>query len=144
MTKHCADPECPGRIRDGVAPEFRDDVERCLDCGSTLMRGAAPVDPPERPRFVDLRTVLFASDAVQAHLVRGLIEAEQIRVYLKGEALSSAIGELPATVRQIEVQVAAADFDNARRIVMQFEAPDVPEFEPELEEDASGSDAEER
>jgi hypothetical protein len=123
MTKHCANPDCPGRIRDGAAPEFRDEIERCLDCGSTLMRGVAPDDPAETPSFVDLRTVFMASDAVQAHLVRGLIETERIRVHLKGEALSSAIGELPATVRQIEVQVDVADYEAAREIVMEFEAP---------------------
>ena len=69
------------------------------------MRGVAPDDPNEAPRFHEFRTVFIASDAVQAHLVRGLIEAEGIRVYLKGEVLSSAIGELPMTVKQVEVQV---------------------------------------
>lgn len=87
------------------------------------MWGAAPNDPHEPPRFNDFDTVFIAADPVQAHLVRGLIEADGIHVYLKGESLSSAIGELPANVGQIQVQVAPEHRERAREIVMRFEGP---------------------
>ena len=123
MTKHCANPECPGRARDGVAPEFVGHLQACLDCGGTLMRGAAPRDPGEPVDYEEFRTVFIAADVVQAHLVGGLIEAEGIGVYLKGEALSPAIGELPIDVTRVEVQVPESDRARAREIAMRFEGP---------------------
>lgn len=121
MARHCPNSYCPGLARDGTAPEFVDSIERCTDCGGRLMRGPSPDDPPETPRPEPLRTVFIAADAVQAHLVRGAIEADEIYVFLKGEALVSAIGELPVNVRQVEVQVAESDFDRARGIALRFE-----------------------
>lgn len=122
MTRHCANPECPALARDGAAAEYVDRVVRCLDCGEQLMRGPAPEDPAEPARFTDYQTVFIASDPVQAHLVRGLIEAEKIVVYLKGESLASAVGELPVTVKQVEVQVSADERERALEIVHRFEA----------------------
>ena len=85
------------------------------------MGGRAPNDPHEGPEYSDYRTVFIASDAIQAHLVKGLIESEKIRVYLLGEALAGAVGELPATVMQIEVQVPSEDYLEAREIALRFE-----------------------
>lgn len=123
MTQHCANPDCPGLARDGFAPEFVDGVVVCLDCGATLMRGAAPDDPPQPREFIELCTVFIGADAVQAHLVRGLLEAEGIQVHLKGEALPSAIGELPVDVARLEVQVPSEDRERARSVVQRFEKP---------------------
>jgi hypothetical protein len=72
---------------------------------------------------LDYVTVFIASDPVQAHLVRGLIEAEGITVYLKGEALTSALGELPVTVKQVEVQVPREDRVRALELAARFEKP---------------------
>ena len=121
MARHCPNPECPGLARDGIQPEFVDSVSACVDCGGTLMQGASSNDAPEGARFNEFRTVFIAADAVQAHLVKGLIESEKIYVYLRGESLSGAVGELPATVTQIEVQVSSDDFVEAREIALQFE-----------------------
>jgi hypothetical protein len=123
MTQHCANPDCPGLERDGVAPEFVDEMKVCIDCGGRLMRGAAPDDEHQRPTFTDYVTVFIAADPVQAHLVRGVIEAEDIPVYLKGEALTSALGELPVTVKQVEVQVPMEDRDRALAVAARFEKP---------------------
>lgn len=85
------------------------------------MLGSAPEDPREPPSPEAFRTVFVACDAVQAHLVRHLIEAEKVVVYLKGERLIGAIGELPADVSQLEVQVPEGDFEVARSVVREFE-----------------------
>jgi hypothetical protein len=87
------------------------------------MRGSAPEDVHEEPRFTEYETIFIAGDPVQAHLVRGIVEAEGIIVYLKGEALASALGELPATVRQVEVQVPVESASRGRLIVSRFEGP---------------------
>jgi len=123
MTQHCANPDCPGLERDGVAPEFVDRMTVCIDCGGRLMRGVAPDDVHERPGFTDYVTIFIAADPVQAHLVRGLIEAEDITCYLKGEALTSALGELPATVKQVEVQVPREDRERGLAVAARFERP---------------------
>lgn len=121
MTKHCPNEECPGRRRDGVIPEFVDALDRCLDCGTRLVKGVGFAEPPPPLEFAPLRTVFIASGLVQGHLVRGMLEAEGIRVHLKGEALRSAIGELPPDVMQVEVQVPIGDEDRALEIVRCFE-----------------------
>lgn len=123
MTRHCANSECPGLERDGVMPEFVDGIVACIDCGGTLMIGPVPQDPPESPKFIEFETIFIASDAVQAHLLRGLLEAEGIVVYLKGEALTSAIGELPVHFKQVEVQVHPDQQSRSRAIALRFEKP---------------------
>ena len=121
--KHCPNPECAGRERDGVVPEFRDEIERCLDCDTSLAAGAAvpPSDDDAGLEYVEWRTVYIAANAAQGRLIGSSIEAEGIPVYVKGEALQGAVGELPATVVQVEVQAPVERFEEAREIAMWFE-----------------------
>ena len=121
MTKHCPNENCPGLARDSVVAEFVDELERCLDCDARLIRGVAFPEPPAPFEYNDLRTVFIAADVVHGHLVAGAIEVEGIPVYLKGEALRSAVGELPPDVMQIEVQVPVANEEQGRAIAMRFE-----------------------
>jgi len=71
--------------------------------------------------FLELETVFIAASAVQGHLVAGTIEAEGIPVYIKGEMLQGAVGELSADVHQVEVQVPVERAEQARQIAMRFE-----------------------
>jgi len=121
MAKHCPNEQCPGLVRDGIVPEFVDGLERCVDCGSRLIRGEAHPEPPPPLEYVDLRTVFIAADVVQGHLVRSLLETEGIPVHLKGEGLRAAVGELPADVTRVEVQVPCEREDEARVIAACFE-----------------------
>jgi hypothetical protein len=121
MAKHCPNERCPGLARDGVVAEFVDEIERCIDCGCRLIRGEAFPEPPLELEYVELRTVFIAADVIQGHLVAGAIESEGIPAFLKGEALRSAVGELPVDVTQLEVQVSQADEERARTIAMRFE-----------------------
>ena len=121
MAKHCPNPECAGLARDGCVAEFNDTLVECLDCGASLAPGT---HRPERDlglEYNDLRTVFIAEGVVQGHLVAGAIEADGIPVYIKGEMLQGAVGELSADVRQVEVQVPFEREDEARRIAMRFE-----------------------
>lgn len=122
MARHCPNPLCEGLARDGIVAEYEDSVSTCLDCGTRLIAGVAIAEPDERAlEFNDLRTVFVATGPVQGQLVAGLIEAVGIPVYVKGEALLGAIGELAADVQQVEVQVPFERFDDARLIVDRFE-----------------------
>ncbi len=121
--KHCPNLECFGRERDGVVPEFRDEIERCLDCDTSLAVGAAvPASSDDAGlEFVEWRTVFIAANAAQGRIVGNSIEAEGIPVYVKGEALQGAVGELPATVIAVEVQAPVERFEEAREIALWFE-----------------------
>ncbi len=43
--KHCPNPDCPFFREHGVAAEYEDRVEKCLDCGTQLTPGPAPAPP---------------------------------------------------------------------------------------------------
>lgn len=120
--RHCRNGLCPALPRDGVAAEYLDNVESCHECGDPLAPGAAPLPATPEPQYRELVTIYRASDATQAHLIRGALETEGISVYIKGESLRAAVGELPATVVQVEVQVSPDDATRAREIALQIEA----------------------
>lgn len=122
MSRHCPNPDCAGLARDGRIAEYGDRVEACLDCGTRLLAGPAPEADPAL-EYHSLRTVFIAENVVQGHLVAGAIEAAGIPVYLKGEMLQGAIGELAADVRNVEVQVPLERYDDARAVAMRFEGP---------------------
>lgn len=62
-----------------------------------------------------------AENPIEAHLIRGLLEAEAIPVRLSGEALVGAIGELPTDVGQLEVLVPRGYSVRARGLVQAYE-----------------------
>lgn len=121
MSKHCPNPDCAGLARDGCVAEYDDRIVECLDCGARLIKGLSLPDPELGLEFVELETVFIAASVVQGHLVAGSIEAEGIPVYIKGEMLQGAVGELSADVHQVEVQVPVERAEQARQIAMRFE-----------------------
>jgi hypothetical protein len=54
-------------------------------------------------------------------MIRAALELEDIPVYIAGEALMGAVGELPATMLQVEVQVPPEFAERAREIALQCE-----------------------
>ena len=121
--KHCPNPDCAGLARDGVVAEFRDTVSRCLDCGAPLAPGERPAAVELATEYVELVTIFIAADFSQGQLVAGAIETAGIPVFLKGEHLVGAVGELPTTVSQLEVQVPIERAEEAREIAMAWEGP---------------------
>jgi hypothetical protein len=117
--KHCPNPECENAVVHGRIGEFLDTADVCPDCGTALSPGEAP--RPEPPVFRDLKTIYKAADGTQAHLIRVALESEDIPVHIAGEALMGAVGELPATMLQVEVQVPPEFAQRAREIALQCE-----------------------
>ena len=117
--KHCPNPDCSHRTRYGRVAELRDRLHRCPDCGEPLAPGEAPM--PEPAAYLERVTVYTAANGVQAHLVRAAIEAEGIDVHVGGEALLGAVGELPAAMNQVTVQVPPEDAERARAIALACE-----------------------
>ena len=126
--KHCPNPECDHLTRYGRVPEYLDTAEACSDCGAPLTLGEAP--QPEPPTFRELVTVYKAANGVQAHLVRGVLEAEGIPVSIRGEALMGAIGELPVTLLDVEVRVPPEYAARARELALECEREIPTDGEP--------------
>jgi hypothetical protein len=117
--KHCPNLDCTNAVLHGTIGEFFDVADVCPDCGTALAPGEAP--RPEPPVFRELETIYEAADGTQAHMIRVALEAEDIPVHIAGEALMGAVGELPATMLQVEVQVPPEFVERARKIALQCE-----------------------
>jgi hypothetical protein len=117
--KHCPNPDCESQVRHGTIAEFADDTEVCSDCGTTLTYGEAPQSEP--PVYRELQTIYQAADGIHAHMIRVALESEDIPVHIAGEALMGAVGELPATMLQVEIQVPPEFAERARSIALQCE-----------------------
>jgi hypothetical protein len=116
---HCPNPRCGHLTRFGRIAEYLDTVEVCTHCAAQLETGEAP--RPEPPAFRELVTIYKAADGIQAHLVKALLEREGIPVSISGEALMGAIGELPATMLDVEVQVPPEFATRARKLALRSE-----------------------
>ena len=122
MVKHCENQDCTGLARDGTVAEFVDALTECLDCGTELVSGPAPAEPDLGLEFNPLKTVFIAGHATHGHVVAAAIESEGIPVYIKGEMLQGAVGELPSLAYQVEIQVPVERADQAREIAIRFES----------------------
>ena len=119
--RHCANPQCDHLARHGRIAEYLESVALCSDCGSRLVAGEAPRRDREAPAYQELVTVYEAADGIQAHLVRSVLENEGIPVSIRGEALMGAVGELPATMLDVEVQVPPEFAARARSLALRCE-----------------------
>ncbi len=63
-----------------------------------------------------MRTIYHAENILDAHLLKGALEAEGIPAYVAGEYLTGAIGELPA-MGLVSVMVPEACLPAARAVV---------------------------
>lgn len=72
--------------------------------------------------------VYEAEHVIDAHLMRGRLEAEGIAAVVLGEWLTGALGELPAS-GLLRVAVADAAADAARAVVAEWRAADVPDLD---------------
>ncbi|MDQ3269247.1 MAG: DUF2007 domain-containing protein [Pseudomonadota bacterium] len=85
-----------------------------------------------------MKVVYEAANLIDAHLVRHALEAAQIPVYLRGEALVGGMGELPL-FGVVGVCVPEAAWTQARAIVDEL-ALDEPLPGQAVDDDALGPD----
>ena len=140
---------CAGLIRDGVAPEFVDTVEICVDCGRPTAHGeslsrrdgaaADRVRASEALEFNDLATVFIASGTMQGEIVASLLDAAGIPVHVKGAPLQGAMGELPADVVQVELQVPRERVEEALELTARWESPNADQAEAVVEVESEGA-----
>lgn len=89
-----------------------------------------------------MKVVYEAANLIDAHLVRHALEADEIPVFLKGEALLGGMGELPL-FGMVQVCVPEAVWPQARDIVEQLSLGEPPQAAQDDEPgaDEPGSDA---
>lgn len=66
--------------------------------------------------------VYRAANSTEAHLIKGMLEQHGMLVRIFGDGLSSGVGELPAEVMQVEIQVERGYRDLARQLLREYEA----------------------
>ncbi|MDX1399790.1 MAG: DUF2007 domain-containing protein [Oceanospirillum sp.] len=71
----------------------------------------------------DWLKVYNASHLLEAHNLKGMLQAMGIEVSLKGEELVAGAGELPPQETEVALWVEAADFTRARDALAAFESP---------------------
>ena len=75
-----------------------------------------------------MQRVFSSHDAVLAHHVRNLLEAEGIETEVRNQMLSSAMGELPPAECQAEVWVASEEDARRAAEVLRRPAPGGPDW----------------
>ncbi|MCK5360385.1 MAG: DUF2007 domain-containing protein [Gammaproteobacteria bacterium] len=65
--------------------------------------------------------IYSAQNAVDAHIVKGLLEQQGISAMVNGEYLQGGIGELPM-MGLITVSVVEDDYENAKEVVDEYES----------------------
>ncbi|MDQ3618258.1 MAG: DUF2007 domain-containing protein [Pseudomonadota bacterium] len=81
-----------------------------------------------------MKVVYDAANLIDAHLVRHALEAEEIPVFLKGEALVGGMGELPL-FGVVQVCVPDSAWPQARSIVEALPLNDPPAASAGVEDD---------
>jgi Putative prokaryotic signal transducing protein len=77
-----------------------------------------------------MRIVYRAANIADAHLIRQMLEAENIPAFIQGEYLQGAVGALPANT-EILVHVGDDDYAAARAVVERWESADAEAIEDE-------------
>lgn len=73
---------------------------------------------PKNNEFV---RVYRAANSTEGHLIKGMLEHHGMLVRIFGDGLSSGVGELPADVLQVEIQVEQGYRELARRLISEYE-----------------------
>ena len=66
-----------------------------------------------------MRVVYEAENLIDAHLVKGVLEHAGLHVFVRGEYLTGALGDLPM-MGLVAVCVSDSDYDVAERIVAEW------------------------
>ena len=67
--------------------------------------------------------VYRGSDYFEAQLIKGLMEQDELQVFLHGAALQGGLGEVPA-LGHLSIAVNDADADLAREIILAYDRGD--------------------
>lgn len=71
-----------------------------------------------------MQKLYTAISLLEANTLRSMFQSQGIDVFLKGEALAGAMGELPATVAQVEIWVSQKQWQAAEQLLMEYQQAD--------------------
>ncbi|AVJ57221.1 hypothetical protein C5610_13525 [Idiomarina sp. OT37-5b] len=66
-------------------------------------------------------TVYYAANPLEAQLLKGLLETQQITVRMTDNGMVGGIGELPADAIETPLKVQAEQYEQARKILTNYE-----------------------
>jgi hypothetical protein len=66
-------------------------------------------------------TVYNASNSMDAHMIKSLLEQQEIPAYIQGEYLQGGVGQV-STMDFIKVAVHNDHYENARKIITEWES----------------------
>ena len=116
--KHCPNPDCPFFLEHGVAAEYGDRVEKCLDCGTLLVDGPAPRPEEDEPQLLpDLVLIRTTMHTTEADLIKARLEAAGIPVFLKNYETINANWFYANALGWVQVMVREQDAARARQIL---------------------------
>ena len=75
-----------------------------------------------------MKLVYQASDVIQGHLIKNMLEQAGINSFIHGESLQGGIGDLQA-FGFVQVMVNERDYDEARAIINDWETAEPVEIE---------------
>jgi len=112
--KYCDNAKCPYFIRVNKYAEYRDEVNKCSDCGSVLKKGERPdLQNKEQKEIDPIVNISSYRDLQDAYLAKGKLESEGIKVFLKNEytigvqwLYSGALGGVKLDVPKSQAQQA--------------------------------------
>lgn len=67
-----------------------------------------------------MKIVYHATNSLEAHIIRGLLEQQNIPAYVHGEHLQSGAGEIPPT-GLVKVNVNDEDYDSAKKFILDWD-----------------------
>jgi len=66
--------------------------------------------------------VYSAQNAIEANLLKGLLELDSIKVTLKGESLGGALGEIPFEQTEVKICVLQIKQRQAEKILLEYQS----------------------
>ncbi len=133
--KHCPNPDCPYLHEFGVAAEYEDRVQTCLDCGTPLVDGPAPRPEKDEPQLLpDLALIRTTMHTTEADLIKARLEAAGIPVFLKNYETINANWFYANALGWIQVMVRKQDAARARQILDEAAEESIIDKLPEGEE----------
>ncbi|MCO7224838.1 DUF2007 domain-containing protein [Pleionea sp. CnH1-48] len=76
-----------------------------------------------------MKRLTSCANVIEAHTLKGLLERDGIEVFLKGEMLAGALGELPVDMAQVELYVSEEQWSRASSIIEQYTGSTIEEAE---------------
>ena len=84
-----------------------------------------------------MEIIYSAANNLEAHMIKGVLEQQEIPAYIQGEHLQSGIGELPAISGFVKISVDNVNVPAARKIIKDWESVEKNQNNPDANSSTS-------